>query len=158
MSTCCLANPTHFCSPLISFDHYRLRLWPKLDAAWLIIWQWAANYPAVERQGDKRWREKPPTTSEKTSKLVICKLVMVTAARARVRIRLGDSTYGLKQVSQENQRKKSEVKYKNPARLQKDNKPGGGRKKKDKHEAWCSAWFSSDENDFHHSPDGGRTP
>lgn len=56
LSTCCLTNPTHSCTQLISFDHYHSGLWPKLDAARLIM-QPAANYLAAARHRTRRQRE-----------------------------------------------------------------------------------------------------
>lgn len=64
LSTCCLANPTHSCTQLISSDHYHPRLWPKLDAAWLIM-QPAANYLAAARHRTRRLRQNllPPPSA-----------------------------------------------------------------------------------------------
>lgn len=145
LSTCCLANPTHFCTPLISFDHYCPRLWPKLDAAWLIIWQSAANYPAVARQRDKRERERnllPPSDRDHRE------------GRDQVGwFHLRSDTGSSREAGRNEAECKTQPDSRKPWLHNKL-----GKKKKEKHEAWCSAWFSSDENYFHHSPDGRRTP
>lgn len=122
LSSCCLTNPTHSCIPLIPFDHYHFRLWPKLDAAWLIIWQSAANYL-------------PETTQE--SREGGC--LPEGAAKARP----SGSTSDPRQVLQQN-----EDEWKEAASLHQTAKFTGEENKNTR--------FLSDENNFHHSPNGRR--
>lgn len=88
LSTCCLANPTRSYTQLISFDHYHPRLWPNLDAAWLIM-QPAANYLDAVR---RRTRRLGPTSYRHLLQDSLQK------PAASVEIRPSDSTSNLRQV------------------------------------------------------------